>query len=37
MQTRIVNALEDMAEKHPNEMIALVFHADLIKMSLAHT
>lgn len=36
VQVRIVNALESLARKHPDEMIALVFHADLIKMALAH-
>ena len=36
VQTRIVNAIEALAQQHPNEMIALVFHADLIKMALAH-
>ncbi len=36
VQTRIVNALEAFVQQHPNQMIALVFHADLIKMALAH-
>lgn len=36
VQARIVNAIEALVQKHPNEMIALVFHADLIKMALAH-
>ncbi len=36
VQARIVNALESLAQKHPDDMIALVFHADLIKMALAH-
>lgn len=36
VQVRIVDAIEALAQKHPNEMIALVFHADLIKMALAH-
>lgn len=35
-QTRTVSAIEELAQKHPNQMIALVFHADLIKMALAH-
>ena len=35
-QTRIVDAIESLASQHPDEMIALVFHADLIKMALAH-
>ena len=36
VQTRIVNAIETLARDHPEQMIALVFHADLIKMALAH-
>lgn len=36
VQTRVVNAIEGFVHKHPNEMIALVFHADLIKMAVAH-
>ncbi len=36
VQVRIVNAIEALVSKHPNDMIALVFHADLIKMALAH-
>ena len=36
VQVRIVNAIESMVQEHPEEMIALVFHADLIKMALAH-
>ncbi|MCY3780661.1 MAG: MSMEG_4193 family putative phosphomutase [Chloroflexi bacterium] len=36
VQARIVNALESLLGEHPEEMIALVFHADLIKMALAH-
>lgn len=36
VQARMVDAIEDFVRKHPNEMIALVFHADLIKMTLAH-
>lgn len=35
-QTRIVEALEGMVDQHPGQTIALVFHADLIKMALAH-
>ena len=35
-QTRIVNAIEALARQHPGQMIALVCHADLIKMALAH-
>ncbi len=36
VQMRIVNALEDLAIAHPRQMVAVVFHADLIKMALAH-
>ncbi|MGB1287248.1 MAG: MSMEG_4193 family putative phosphomutase [Aggregatilineales bacterium] len=36
VQTRIVNELERLCEQHPNQTIALVFHADLIKMAVAH-
>ena len=36
VQVRIVNAIETLAPEHPDQMIALVFHADLIKMALAH-
>ncbi len=36
VQARIVNAIEALVRQHPEEMIALVFHADLIKMALAH-
>ena len=36
VQVRIVNAIEALLPRHPNQMIALVFHADLIKMALAH-
>ena len=36
VQVRIVNAIEGFVAKHPNQTIALVFHADLIKMTLAH-
>ena len=36
VQSRIVNALESLVCRHQDEMIALVFHADLIKMALAH-
>ena len=36
VQTRIVNALESLVCQRQDEMIALVFHADLIKMALAH-
>jgi probable phosphoglycerate mutase len=36
VQNRIVDAIEDLANKHPAETVAVVFHADLIKMTLAH-
>ena len=36
VQVRIVNAIEALVRQHPEQMIALVFHADLIKMALAH-
>ena len=36
VQARIVNAIETLVPEHPDQMIALVFHADLIKMALAH-
>lgn len=36
VQVRIVNAIEAFLQHHPEQMIALVFHADLIKMALAH-
>jgi probable phosphomutase (TIGR03848 family) len=35
-QTRIVNALEGIVTSHPNATIAIVSHADLIKMAVAH-
>ena len=35
-QNRVVDVIEALAQKHPNDMIALVFHADLIKMAVAH-
>ena len=35
-QVRIVDAIEKLVQCHPDQMIALVFHADLIKMALAH-
>jgi probable phosphomutase (TIGR03848 family) len=35
-QNRVVDAIESLVEKHENDMIALVFHADLIKMAVAH-
>lgn len=36
VQNRIVDAIEGFVVKHPSQMIALVFHADLIKMAVAH-
>lgn len=36
VQTRIVNTIEALVQAHPEQMIVLVFHADLIKMALAH-
>ena len=35
-QNRVVDTIESLVEKHANDMIALVFHADLIKMAVAH-
>ena len=35
-QARIVDASEALIQRHPGQMIALVFHADLIKLALAH-
>ncbi len=35
-QLRAVNALEELAEKHPRQTIAVVSHSDVIKMILAH-
>lgn len=36
VQARGVNAIEQIAAAHPNEMVAVVSHADLIKMVMAH-
>lgn len=36
VQTRAVNAIEELAARHPRELVAVVSHADLIKMILAH-
>jgi len=37
MQTRVVSALERIVSQHkPNDMIACVFHADPIKLAVAH-
>ncbi|MBC8100500.1 MAG: histidine phosphatase family protein, partial [Armatimonadetes bacterium] len=35
-QTRAVNEVERLVLLHPNQMIALVSHADIIKMVVAH-
>ncbi len=38
LQTRIVNVLEDIVKKHnkPKDIVAVVFHADPIKLAVAH-
>lgn len=36
VQTRAVNEIERLAAAHPRELVAVVSHADLIKMILAH-
>lgn len=36
VQTRVVDALEELALLWPGAQVAIVFHADLIKMALAH-
>lgn len=36
VQERAVNALEELVAAHPRDMVAVVSHADLIKMILAH-
>lgn len=36
VQNRVIDEIESLVKKHPNQMIALVFHADLIKMTVAH-
>lgn len=36
VQRRAVSAIEELAQKHENEMIAIVSHADVIKLVLAH-
>jgi probable phosphoglycerate mutase len=36
VQVRIIDAIEDLTAKHPGAAVAIVFHADLIKMALAH-
>lgn len=36
VQNRVIDEIEQLVIRHANQMIALVFHADLIKMTLAH-
>lgn len=36
VQTRAVNAVEALVSAHPRETVAVVSHADIIKMVLAH-
>lgn len=36
VQMRGINAMEELAARHPREMIVVVSHADLIKMIIAH-
>lgn len=36
VQVRIVDALEELAQRHPRETVVIVSHADIIKMALAH-
>lgn len=38
LQTRIVNALEGMVKRHnkPKDIVAVVFHADPIKLAISH-
>jgi probable phosphoglycerate mutase len=37
IQTRVVNVLERIAQKHkPQDVVAVVFHADPIKLAVAH-
>ncbi|MCE2490965.1 MAG: histidine phosphatase family protein [Anaerolineae bacterium] len=36
VQTRVVDALEELALLWPGAQVAIVFHADLIRMALAH-
>jgi probable phosphomutase (TIGR03848 family) len=36
VQVRVVDAIEELAARHPGDLVAIVFHADLIKMALAH-
>ncbi len=36
VQTRAVNAVEQLVENHPSQLIVIVSHADIIKMVTAH-
>lgn len=36
VQDRAVNAIEELVARHPRDLVAVVSHADLIKMVLAH-
>lgn len=36
VQQRAVSAIEELASRHQNEMYAIVSHADVIKLALAH-
>ena len=36
VQTRIVNEIEAICEKHKTEMVAVIFHADPIKLAVTH-
>lgn len=36
VQMRAVNAVEEIAAAHPRDLVAIVSHADLIKMVMAH-
>lgn len=36
VQTRAVNEIERMVQRHPRDMVVIVSHADLIKMVIAH-
>jgi probable phosphoglycerate mutase len=36
VQTRIVNEIEAICEKHKKEMVAVIFHADPIKLVVTH-
>ena len=36
VQARVVGALEKLAERHPQDKVAIVAHADVLKLALAH-